>query len=194
MYRVWHKKCTEIRIDCLRRLLIPARIRQGRTFTHNCLREGVRLSNFIRVAKATDFPEGCGRAVNVGHKLVAVFKIDGHFYAVNNICPHMGGSLVSGTINGLEIVCPSHRMCYDLQTGDSTDTFGHKIQTYDVKVEEGDLFIDAWWAVPKPVHAKVGAAQPAARITPKPSEHRLRETEKAAPLLSVVNGNGTSDH
>ena len=48
---------------------------------------GVKIHKFVWVAKTRDFPEGKGRVVNVGHKLVGVFKVDGKFYAVNDVCP-----------------------------------------------------------------------------------------------------------
>lgn len=157
------------------------------------------MRNFIRVAKTGDIPEGKGRAVNVGRKLVAVFKVAGRFYAVNDICPHMGGSLASGAVHGTQVICPSHGMCFDLGTGESADAFGHCIQTYEVKVEGDDLLIDAWWAESKSKPARADSRPlrprsfpPAARAGGDPAARPFAEKNGTVPLLSVVDGRGSS--
>ncbi|MFQ5694126.1 MAG: Rieske (2Fe-2S) protein [Nitrospinota bacterium] len=107
------------------------------------------MPNFVRVASLGDFPVGEGRIVIAARKPVAVFNVDGALFAVNNICPHMGGPIGSGKLNGTVVTCPYHHMRFDVRTGESTDGFRHPLQTYPVKVEGDDVFIDAWWAKEK---------------------------------------------
>ncbi len=76
---------------------------------------------------------------------MAIFSVDGAFYAVNNICPHMGGPFGAGEVHGAEVSCPYHGMRFDLKTGHSTDVFGHSLQTYRVKVQDGEVCIEVWW-------------------------------------------------
>jgi NAD(P)H-dependent nitrite reductase small subunit len=104
------------------------------------------MPNFIRIGNIEDFPEGQGRMISAARKPVAVFKVNGKIYAVNNICPHMGGPIGGGEVEGTTVSCPYHHMCFDLETGRSADSFGHSLQTYPVKVEDGEVWIDAWWA------------------------------------------------
>lgn len=104
------------------------------------------MSNYVRVGALEDFPEGRGRIVSAARKPVAVFNVGGLLYAVNDICPHMGGPIGAGRLEGTVVSCPYHNMRFDVGTGESADSFGHSLQTYPVKVEGGEVFIDAWWA------------------------------------------------
>ena len=102
----------------------------------------------MRVGALEDFPEGKGRIVRVARKPVAVFNVGGTTHAVNNICPHLGGPIGSGCLDGTQVACPYHGMRFDVTTGKSTDSFGHDLQVYDVKVDNGEVFVFAWWAKP----------------------------------------------
>ena len=104
------------------------------------------MPNFVRIGAVEDFPEGQGRIISAARKPVAVFKAGGKFYAVNNICPHMGGPIGAGALVGTTVACPYHALRFHLDSGRSADEFGHSLQTYSIKVEEGAVWIDAWWA------------------------------------------------
>ncbi len=159
---------------------------------------GEKMRQFVWVAKTRDFPEGKGRVVNVGHKLVGVFKVDGKFYAVNDVCPHRGGTLSCGAVQEMCVICPAHEMRFDLRTGESADAFGHNIQTYEVKAEGEDLFIEAWWIDEKQKPASI----PLNSIEPEPARTLARngrhskqkvghESNGTEPLLTLVNGKGS---
>ena len=63
------------------------------------------MARFVRVAKVDEIPPGRGKQVIVHEKPIALFNVDGVFYAVNQICPHMGGPLSEGTLTGKAIRC-----------------------------------------------------------------------------------------
>ena len=156
------------------------------------------MRQFVWIAKTHDFPEGRGRVVNVGQKLVAVFQLDGSFYAVNDVCPHRGGTLSCGAVMDACVICPSHGMRFDLRTGESADGFGHHIQTYEVKVEGEDIFIEAWWVEQKPRPAATPVdpkeAEPAGAIARNgwySEKSDAPEKNGAGPLLTLVNGKGS---
>ncbi len=107
------------------------------------------MANFVRIGRVEDFPEGQGRIVSAARKPVAVFKVEGKLYAVNNICPHMGGPIGAGGLEGMVVACPYHALRFHLDTGRSADEFDHSLQTYSIKVEDGEVWIDAWWAKKK---------------------------------------------
>ena len=104
------------------------------------------MAHFVKVGAIDEFPEGKGRIVSVARKPVAIFKLNGEIYAVNNICPHLGGPIGGGELEGTVVSCPYHAMRFDVRSGHSTDSFGHSLQTYSVKIEDDEVWVDAWWA------------------------------------------------
>lgn len=73
-------------------------------------------------APLTDVPsDGTGLTVEVGGHPVALFLQEGRLFAVDDGCPHAGGSLGMGIARGPEVTCPWHGMHFDLATGASTD-------------------------------------------------------------------------
>jgi nitrite reductase/ring-hydroxylating ferredoxin subunit len=109
----------------------------------------VKAVGFIAVGAVTDFPPGRGHIVRVARKPVALFNVDGRFFAVNNICPHLGGPIGAGPLEGAVVRCPYHGMAFDVTTGCSADAFGHDLDTYPVEIRNGQVHIGAWWDAPK---------------------------------------------
>ena len=99
--------------------------------------------DFIRVADVTSVPPGSSRAIVVGRYEVALFNVDGNFYALENACPHQGGPIAEGWIEGLTVTCPWHAWCFDLRSG--TMTLGDLafIPRFDVKVEQDGVYVSA---------------------------------------------------
>ncbi|TLM72866.1 Rieske 2Fe-2S domain-containing protein [Pseudarthrobacter sp. NamB4] len=80
-------------------------------------------------------PVGEGRAFAVDGKQVAVFRLrEGSLRAVSAVCPHRGGPLADGTIDGQVVICPLHQHAFDLATGCST-TGANALQTYRVRLD-----------------------------------------------------------
>lgn len=75
------------------------------------------MSTFVKVAKSGEITAGTGKLVEVGGKQIAVFQVDGKYYALDNTCTHRGGPLAEGTVEGLEVECPWHGAHFSLETG-----------------------------------------------------------------------------
>ena len=75
------------------------------------------MANFVKVCKTSDVKAGCGRSIDIDGKLVAVFNLDGNFYAINDTCGHRGGPLGEGELDGKTVICPWHGWRYDVTTG-----------------------------------------------------------------------------
>ena len=75
------------------------------------------MGEMIRVAAKSDVPAGGGIAVDVKGKPVALFNVDGAFFAIDDECTHAGGSLSEGSIDGKVVMCPLHGAEFDLETG-----------------------------------------------------------------------------
>ena len=76
--------------------------------------------SFTRIANASEIPPGTGRPFVVGRYELAVFNIDGDFFALENSCPHQGGPIADGWLEGPLVTCPWHGWCFDVRSGKMT--------------------------------------------------------------------------
>ncbi len=97
------------------------------------------MSDFVNVAKTHEINEGEGKVVNVNGKDIAVFNVEGKFYAMDNTCRHKGGPLGEGMLEGNVVTCPWHHWKYDVTTGVSVVNPQIKVDTYEVKVEGDEV-------------------------------------------------------
>jgi NAD(P)H-dependent nitrite reductase small subunit len=97
------------------------------------------VAEFISVAKVSELVPGTGTAVEVNGLSIALFKIDGAVYAIDNACPHRGGPLASGTVEGRVVTCPLHLWDFDIMTGEFLANREIRIPTYAVQVEGDDI-------------------------------------------------------
>jgi nitrite reductase/ring-hydroxylating ferredoxin subunit len=72
---------------------------------------------------------------------MALHNVDGEFFATDNVCPHKGGPLGEGVLEGDNIVCPWHKWKFNVKTGVSPVNPQAKIETFEVKVEGDDVKI-----------------------------------------------------
>jgi len=69
------------------------------------------------VAKTTDIQPGTMKSVAAGGTKLLVAHVDGAFYAIQQRCPHLGGNLSRGKLQGKTVTCPLHKATFDLATG-----------------------------------------------------------------------------
>ncbi len=77
----------------------------------------METDDFITVAKVCDIPPGTGRTVEVNSVWIALFNVEGTFYAIDNCCPHAGGPLGEGKLNGTAVECPWHGWKFSVVSG-----------------------------------------------------------------------------
>jgi nitrite reductase (NADH) small subunit len=99
------------------------------------------MAEFQRVCKVGDVPEGEGKTVVVGKKLIAVFCTHGEFQAIDDCCPHMGASLSGGYVEDGIVTCPWHAWRFRLNDGAWADNPRIKIGCYPVRIEDGDVLV-----------------------------------------------------
>lgn len=75
------------------------------------------MSGFSVVAKSADVPEGTLRVFFLGGRRVAVSRVEGKFYAMDDLCSHDEAPLGAGTLHGREVACPRHGARFDVTTG-----------------------------------------------------------------------------
>ncbi|GAA2001488.1 Rieske 2Fe-2S domain-containing protein [Nakamurella flavida] len=94
-----------------------------------------------RLGSVDQVPVGEGRAFAVDGRQIAVFRLrSGAVHAVQARCPHKGGPLADGQIDGSIVLCPLHMNAYELATGCST-TGQPALAGYTVAVEDGELVL-----------------------------------------------------
>jgi nitrite reductase (NADH) small subunit len=99
------------------------------------------MPEFTRVASASEVEEGKGKIVTVNGTRIALFRCDGTVYAIKNRCPHMGGDLGEGLLEGGIVRCPWHGWRFNVRTGKNPSADVVAVTTYEVKLEGGEIYL-----------------------------------------------------
>ncbi len=91
----------------------------------------------MTVGRVEDWQDGTARDVKVHKKPMSIVRQGEKFFAVNSVCPHMGGPISCGKVENGKIHCPWHDWAFDLETGISAN--GHRLDRYEVTVEDGEV-------------------------------------------------------
>lgn len=97
---------------------------------------------WYRIGSVNDIPPGAGRECTVGDRVVAVFNVQGRLYALDGICPHAGGPLGEGTLQGTIVTCPWHGWQFDVSTGKHCLSAQIRQPPFPVKVEGEDVYVE----------------------------------------------------
>jgi len=90
-----------------------------------------------------EFPDGEARICIAGAREIAVFNVDGEYFAIDNRCPHTGGPLAIGSLNDATVKCPWHGTQFDLRTGSVKCGASTKpATTYPVQKTGGEIIIE----------------------------------------------------
>ncbi len=105
------------------------------------------MSDWVDVAGIEAFPPGSVQSVDVDGAQVAVFNVDGTCYAIEDICPHDGGILTGGTVEGDVVVCPRHGARFCIRTGKVLAPPAYEdVMVFPVRIENGVVQArDARW-------------------------------------------------
>lgn len=121
----------------LRGMQLPLAEREGYTYRMSA---GDKANDFTTVAKVGDIPEGEGSSFQVGERLVAVFNQNGQYFAIDDLCPHMGASLGAGYLDEEGIVtCPWHAWRFCVRDGKWADNPRLGVDTFEVRVHDGEI-------------------------------------------------------
>lgn len=105
------------------------------------------MSGWVDVAPAAELPPGGSRVVSVENVQIAVFNLEGRYYAIEDVCTHDGGELASGVREGDVIVCPRHGARFSIKTGAVLAPPAYEpVATFPVRVENGMVQVrdDRW--------------------------------------------------
>lgn len=79
--------------------------------------------------------------MTIGRYEVALFNVDGEYYALENVCPHQGSPIVDGFVEGRTVTCPWHAWCFDLRTGSLTLGEFAVIPRFEVRIEQDGIYL-----------------------------------------------------
>jgi len=97
---------------------------------------------FVKVAQVSDIPKRGGKLIHLDGEAIALWRVNGIVFAINNVCPHQHFSMLhKGTLEGVYVTCPMHGWTFSLEDGHPK--FGNgKARTYQVKVVGEDVFVE----------------------------------------------------
>ncbi len=99
------------------------------------------LEQSYKVCELSKLQEGRGRIAFAGTTRVALFRIKDEIFAIQNTCPHAGGSLGVGGVSGEVVVCPRHDWRFNFRTGACLDQRMYSVRQYLVEVRDGFVFV-----------------------------------------------------
>jgi nitrite reductase/ring-hydroxylating ferredoxin subunit len=99
------------------------------------------MSEWVRIAASGDCPPGWAAEFVVRDRVVAVFNVDGEFFALDGVCPHQGGPLGKGEMDGCIVTCPWHGWQFDVRNGRNQVSPSVIQPQIAVRVEEDSVFV-----------------------------------------------------
>lgn len=103
------------------------------------------MSDLVKVATVDEVPVNGSKLVEIDNIRIALFNLNGAFYAIEDVCTHDGGPLVEGEIvNEHEVKCPRHGARFDIRTGTALSFPAFEATTaYEVYIQGQDLLIES---------------------------------------------------
>ena len=111
------------------------------------------MSRRIPVGTIDEFLPGQRTCVFIDGRSIVLFNIEGTLHVIDNSCPHNGGSLASGQLDGSVLRCPAHSLHFDLTTARLHAPGGLSVGTSLVQAADGKLELNV--GEPSPVNSHV---------------------------------------
>ena len=100
------------------------------------------MGEWVKVAEKQDLGRGTSICVEVGGYKIALFNVEGTYYAIGDTCTHRGGPLSEGEVSSATVTCPWHGAEFDLRTGDVLGPPAPQgVGNYEVLVDGDDIKI-----------------------------------------------------
>jgi 3-phenylpropionate/trans-cinnamate dioxygenase ferredoxin component len=92
--------------------------------------------SWVEFCRVGDIPAGQREVFDTDSASIILFNVDGHFYAVENMCSHEEYELAEGDLEGCILTCPKHGATFDIRTGQHLTTPAYfPIKSFPVRVE-----------------------------------------------------------
>lgn len=101
------------------------------------------MAKLIKIAAAKDVLPGQAAAFTVEGQRIALFNVEGTYYAIGDSCTHRGGPLSEGDVQGAKVTCPWHGADFDLKTDTALGPPAQKgVPSYNVVVKGDDIKVE----------------------------------------------------
>lgn len=101
------------------------------------------MSKVVKLATTDEMANQSAKCIEVDGEKIALFKVEGAFYALGDTCTHRGGPLSEGDVEGTEVTCPWHGAKFDMKTGAALSPPARTgVKRYPVKVTGRDIEIE----------------------------------------------------
>ena len=101
------------------------------------------MPHFIKVVTTDELADQQVKLVEVEGQKIALFRVNGAFYALSDTCTHRGGPLSEGTVEATEVTCPWHGAKFDIRTGAVLGPPAPQaVKSYPVRVTGADVEIE----------------------------------------------------
>ncbi len=105
------------------------------------------MTDWLDVGAESDLHEGENIVIDVDGVDVAIYRLDGQLYAIEDVCSHDGAEIASGELEGDEIICPRHGARFCIKTGEVKCAPAYEnIDTFPVQIKDGRIKVkdDRW--------------------------------------------------
>ena len=99
------------------------------------------MSDWIEVCQVSDCPPGTSLELVADERVIALYNVDGAYHAIDGVCPHQGGPLGKGQLDGCIVTCPWHGWQFDVRSGQHQLSPAVAQPTIAVRVEEKSVFV-----------------------------------------------------
>ncbi|MGR3178664.1 MAG: non-heme iron oxygenase ferredoxin subunit [Candidatus Anammoxibacter sp.] len=100
------------------------------------------MEDYKKIANVNDLNDGEAKKIEFDGKAIALFKIDGNYFATDDTCTHEKASISEGEIDGDIVSCPHHGARFDIKTGQALSLPAmFPLKTYQIKVDGNDIKI-----------------------------------------------------
>jgi nitrite reductase/ring-hydroxylating ferredoxin subunit len=97
------------------------------------------MEDYVKVTEGKNISPSQMKEVEVNGEKICLANVEGKYYAIGNVCTHLGGPLAQGKLEGYEVQCPWHGSRFDIRTGKVVRPPAMRSEpTYEIKIEEDD--------------------------------------------------------
>jgi nitrite reductase/ring-hydroxylating ferredoxin subunit len=105
---------------------------------------------FVDVCASAEVVEGRPIVARAQGRELALVRVQGRVYAVDNLCPHRAGQMGCGDLDGHHLSCPLHAWVFDVRDGQAFFPKGAKLETFEVREESGRILARSRASLPRP--------------------------------------------
>lgn len=100
------------------------------------------MPQYLKVAVRSEIPTGGKKLVDLDGRAIALFNVDGEYFAIDDVCTHDGGPLAEGELEGTAIRCPRHGARFDVRSGKALGFPAFEpVETHSVDVRGEDIYV-----------------------------------------------------